>query len=165
MLCVNISSIFLRLALHDTIQMLTAPGSFLTFGFREENLLLVWGLGLPCQSSTYASLTHNYHNSTTTAWMQQFPMAEERANKIPIAPLQTTAYTAKQPKKRIRKTERNMGKKRESDRARNKTRVNIGMAFQPWRELMELKGMKSDSQMALFLLDRYIFLFIQSMFQ
>uniref|UniRef100_A0A8C5D0G2 Uncharacterized protein n=1 Tax=Gadus morhua TaxID=8049 RepID=A0A8C5D0G2_GADMO len=69
------------------------------------------------------------------------------------------SITSAQPKKRRAKNEKHIGKKRESDRARNKTRVNIGIAFQPWRELMEVKGMKSDSQMALFLLDRYIYLF------
>lgn len=88
--------------------------------------------------------------------MQRFPMADEQVIKIAIAPLATTAYTTKQPRKRKAKTEQFLGKKRETDRARNKTRVNIGGAFRRWRGLMELKEMKSDSQMALFLLDRYI---------
>ncbi len=39
------------------------------------------------------------------------------------------------------------------DKQRNKTRVNIGVAFQRWRELRDLKG-KSDALMASFLLDR-----------
>ncbi|XDV26995.1 hypothetical protein PO909_030597 [Leuciscus waleckii] len=53
-------------------------------------------------------------------------------------------------------TEGKPGKKRKTslDKQRNKTRVNIGVAFQRWRELRDLKGLKSDSSMALFLLDR-----------
>ncbi|XP_073711610.1 uncharacterized protein [Misgurnus anguillicaudatus] len=41
------------------------------------------------------------------------------------------------------------------DKQRNQTRVNIGVAFQRWRELRDLKGLKSDAMMALFLLDSY----------
>ncbi|XP_056105347.1 uncharacterized protein si:ch211-40k21.5 isoform X2 [Rhinichthys klamathensis goyatoka] len=36
---------------------------------------------------------------------------------------------------------------------RNKTRINIGRAFERWRQLRELKGFKSDSDLAFFLLD------------
>jgi len=73
-------------------------------------------------------------------------MADERVIKIAIAPLATTAYTTKQPKKRKAKTEQFLGKKRETDRARNKTRVNIGGAFRRWRELMELKEAGRSAQ-------------------
>uniref|UniRef100_A0A672QPG9 Uncharacterized protein n=1 Tax=Sinocyclocheilus grahami TaxID=75366 RepID=A0A672QPG9_SINGR len=38
--------------------------------------------------------------------------------------------------------------------ARSRTRVNIGSAFQRWRELKERKGLRSDAKVALFLLDR-----------
>ncbi|XP_074546810.1 uncharacterized protein LOC141805591 isoform X1 [Halichoeres trimaculatus] len=41
------------------------------------------------------------------------------------------------------------------DKARAKTRVNIGSAFQRWRQLRQAKGMKSDTLLAEFLLDRY----------
>ncbi len=33
-------------------------------------------------------------------------------------------------------------------------RVNIGSAFQRWRELKEREGLRSDAEVALFLLDR-----------
>uniref|UniRef100_A0A673GNR2 Uncharacterized protein n=1 Tax=Sinocyclocheilus rhinocerous TaxID=307959 RepID=A0A673GNR2_9TELE len=38
--------------------------------------------------------------------------------------------------------------------ARGRTRVNIGAAFQRWRELKEREGLESDAEVALFLLDR-----------
>uniref|UniRef100_A0A8C4HQN8 Uncharacterized protein n=1 Tax=Dicentrarchus labrax TaxID=13489 RepID=A0A8C4HQN8_DICLA len=43
--------------------------------------------------------------------------------------------------------------KRESDYRRNKTRVNIGEAFQRWRELRKCLGLSLDSELAVLLLD------------
>ncbi|CAM4574040.1 unnamed protein product [Leuciscus chuanchicus] len=40
------------------------------------------------------------------------------------------------------------------DKARGQTRVNIGAAFERWRQLRELKGLKSDAEVAVFLLNR-----------
>lgn len=45
-------------------------------------------------------------------------------------------------------------KKKGYDQARGKCRVNIGEAFQRWRDLRELLGLKLDADVALFLLDR-----------
>ncbi|XDV36009.1 hypothetical protein PO909_005863 [Leuciscus waleckii] len=45
-------------------------------------------------------------------------------------------------------------KKKAYDQARGRTRVNIGEAYQRWRELKEQKGLTSDAEVALFLLDR-----------
>uniref|UniRef100_A0A3Q3B0C2 Uncharacterized protein n=1 Tax=Kryptolebias marmoratus TaxID=37003 RepID=A0A3Q3B0C2_KRYMA len=44
--------------------------------------------------------------------------------------------------------------KKELDRARNKTRVNIGAAFQRWKQLRVRKGFRTDAEVATFLLDR-----------
>ncbi|XP_023268472.1 uncharacterized protein LOC111659697 isoform X1 [Seriola lalandi dorsalis] len=44
--------------------------------------------------------------------------------------------------------------KRECDRNRSKTRVNLGQAFTRWRELRSSRGLKRDIQLALFLLDK-----------
>uniref|UniRef100_A0A671KRQ9 Uncharacterized protein n=1 Tax=Sinocyclocheilus anshuiensis TaxID=1608454 RepID=A0A671KRQ9_9TELE len=44
--------------------------------------------------------------------------------------------------------------KKAYDKARSRTRVNIGSAFQRWRELKEREGLRSDTEVALFLLDR-----------
>jgi len=44
--------------------------------------------------------------------------------------------------------------KKEGDRARNKTRINIGSAFERWRVLRELIGFRLDAELATFLLDR-----------
>uniref|UniRef100_A0A671NL48 Uncharacterized protein n=1 Tax=Sinocyclocheilus anshuiensis TaxID=1608454 RepID=A0A671NL48_9TELE len=49
--------------------------------------------------------------------------------------------------------ERNI-KKKGYYQARGRTRVNIGAAFQRWRELKEREGLESDTEVALFLLDR-----------
>ncbi|KAF4088920.1 hypothetical protein AMELA_G00060220 [Ameiurus melas] len=44
---------------------------------------------------------------------------------------------------------------RESDRARAKTRINLGMAFESWRQLRDLKGLKTNAEMAFFLLESF----------
>ncbi|KAG5834952.1 hypothetical protein ANANG_G00266990 [Anguilla anguilla] len=81
-------------------------------------------------------------------------MAEKYLPKLPVPPLSTTAYTDKKCKKR-KTDEEKMSTKKKLNRARDKTRVNIGLAFQRWRELRNLKGFKSDGELAVFLLDRY----------
>ena len=58
----------------------------------------------------------------------------------------------KQPKRK--RLEDHKLKKKGYDHERAKTRVNIGVAFQRWRELHELKGLKTDAEVAVFLLDR-----------
>ncbi len=45
-------------------------------------------------------------------------------------------------------------KKKGYDQARGRTRINIGAAFQRWRELKERENLESDAEVALFLLDR-----------
>ncbi len=40
------------------------------------------------------------------------------------------------------------------DQARGRTRVNIRVAFQQWRELKEWEGLELDAEFVLFLLDR-----------
>ena len=44
--------------------------------------------------------------------------------------------------------------KRALDRARSKTRVNLGVAFPRWRELKDRMNMKSDAEVGMFLLDK-----------
>lgn len=81
-------------------------------------------------------------------------MAEQPKNtKRPIPPLPTTAYTTKTNKKRKTEEEKNIRRK-EVDRARNKTRVNVGVAFDRWREVRDLTGFHLDADLAMFLLDR-----------
>uniref|UniRef100_A0A671MDM4 Uncharacterized protein n=1 Tax=Sinocyclocheilus anshuiensis TaxID=1608454 RepID=A0A671MDM4_9TELE len=46
-------------------------------------------------------------------------------------------------------------KKTKEENARSRTRVNFGSAFQRWRELKEREGLRSDAEVALFLLDRF----------
>ncbi|XP_078145439.1 uncharacterized protein LOC139912450 [Centroberyx gerrardi] len=41
------------------------------------------------------------------------------------------------------------------DKERGKTRVNIGLALDPWRALRERKGFRTDCDLAFFLLDSY----------
>uniref|UniRef100_A0A672RM03 Uncharacterized protein n=1 Tax=Sinocyclocheilus grahami TaxID=75366 RepID=A0A672RM03_SINGR len=44
--------------------------------------------------------------------------------------------------------------KKAYDKTRSRTRVTIGSAFQRWKELKEREGLRSDAEVALFLLDR-----------
>ncbi|XP_072240792.1 uncharacterized protein [Leuresthes tenuis] len=74
--------------------------------------------------------------------------------KLPIPPLLITAYTAKTTKKKQTNDERRALHK-ELSRVRDRTRVNIGAAFPRWRELRKQKIIKSDAELAIFLLDRY----------
>lgn len=53
---------------------------------------------------------------------------------------------------RKRKRSKNV-KKRVYESARSKTRIYIGVAFERWRDLRQLKGMKTDAELAMFLLD------------
>lgn len=73
--------------------------------------------------------------------------------KLPIPPLPTTAYTIKT-SKRKKTTEEKQAKRKELVRARDKTRLNIGTAFHRWRELRNLRGFKTDPELATFLLNR-----------
>lgn len=42
------------------------------------------------------------------------------------------------------------------DEVKVKGHVNIGEAFQRWRDLKEVKGMKTNAEVAVFLLDRWV---------
>ena len=80
-------------------------------------------------------------------------MAEQQPSarkQLPIPPIPTTAYTSKKRKPEGKKK----AQKSKLDRARHKTRVNIGVAIQRWRDLCDLKGFKTDAELATFLLDR-----------
>lgn len=79
---------------------------------------------------------------------------EGKGEKWPIPPLATTAYTAKTAKKKKLDESTVKARKKESDKARGATRVNIGIAFERWRVLKENKGFKFDYELATFLLDR-----------
>ena len=57
----------------------------------------------------------------------------------------------KQPKERGQRSEK---WKRRAMTKREKTRVNIGVAFRRWRELRELKDLQTDVDVAVRLLDR-----------
>ncbi|GAA6071883.1 zinc finger and SCAN domain-containing protein 12-like isoform X3, partial [Tachysurus ichikawai] len=45
-------------------------------------------------------------------------------------------------------------RKKAYDQARSKTRVNLGSAFQRWRGLKEREGLRWDTEVAFFLLDK-----------
>ncbi|XP_030281704.1 uncharacterized protein LOC115586642 isoform X3 [Sparus aurata] len=80
-------------------------------------------------------------------------MAEgQQGGKIPIPRLAPPLPTSKRRRKR-KSIEEKQCKKKELDRARNKTRINIGASFRRWRELQILQGLKSDAELAALLLD------------
>ncbi|XP_059400179.1 uncharacterized protein LOC132131987 [Carassius carassius] len=81
-------------------------------------------------------------------------MAEKQQAKFIVPAYAVSEGKPDKKRKTVTVQEKAMNKK-SLDKQRNKTRINIGVAFQRWRELRELKGLKSDSLMALFLLDSY----------
>ena len=85
-------------------------------------------------------------------------MEEKTQPKIALPRLLVTARPAKKAKKRKTEAEKTTTKKN-AEKARSKSRVNIGLAFERWRQLRELKGLESDAKVAVFLLDRYVFVF------
>ena len=74
---------------------------------------------------------------------------------VVMAELADHDYVAGAKKKR-KFTDQQRQAKKALDIARNKTRVNIGRAFNRWREFRDQKGFKTDYQVAVFLLDRYV---------
>ena len=68
-------------------------------------------------------------------------MAEKKQPKMPIPALPVMARPATQPKKRKTEAEKAATKKA-LDKARGQTRVNIGTAFQRWRQLKEARASK-----------------------
>lgn len=54
----------------------------------------------------------------------------------------------------VDKKEKQNIEKKGYDQARGRTHVNIGAAFQRWRELKEREGLESDTKVVPFLLDR-----------
>uniref|UniRef100_A0A3Q1FGM6 Uncharacterized protein n=1 Tax=Acanthochromis polyacanthus TaxID=80966 RepID=A0A3Q1FGM6_9TELE len=55
-----------------------------------------------------------------------------------------------------KRTEQSLLAKRLSDRQRSKRKVHLGQAFQRWREFREQKGIETDAELAVLLLDRYV---------
>jgi hypothetical protein len=80
-------------------------------------------------------------------------MSSSTAHKFPIPRIPST-NTTKTAKKRGKTLVERTATKREAERARNKTRVNIGVAYERWRELRDRRNLKSDAEIATFLIDR-----------
>ncbi|XP_061653876.1 uncharacterized protein LOC133489123 isoform X2 [Phyllopteryx taeniolatus] len=97
----------------------------------------------------------SHTDSDNTASHSVRTMAEQTLpgnTKMPIPRLPTTGRTTKKQKQ---SEETRKAKKRELGRSRGKTRINIGNAFQRWRQLRDLMELKSDTDFANFLLDMY----------
>lgn len=78
-------------------------------------------------------------------------MAEEQAqtsNEEPVPLFLITSNTAQQNKRK------KLADRRVEEGVSDEARINIGAAFQRWREIRELKGFKTDAEFATFLLDR-----------
>ena len=63
------------------------------------------------------------------------------------------AHPTKKAKKRKPEAEKAATRKA-LDIERSRTRVNIGAAFERWRQLGHVMGLKNDAEVAFFLLDR-----------
>ncbi|XP_048100278.1 zinc finger protein 629-like isoform X2 [Alosa alosa] len=66
------------------------------------------------------------------------------------------AEAATKPKKAKVLSEESKKRKRESDKIRARTRINIGTAFARWRELKEEEGCPTDTDLAVMLLDYHV---------
>lgn len=64
------------------------------------------------------------------------------------------AEAATKPKKAKVLSEMTRKRKREDDKNRGRTRINIGAAFTHWRELKEEVGFPTDAGLALMLMDQ-----------
>ncbi|XP_041834095.1 uncharacterized protein LOC121635100 [Melanotaenia boesemani] len=71
---------------------------------------------------------------------------DETTSKRPISPPELASGK----KKKVRYESQKL-----YDQKRGKTRINIGVAFTRWRQLRNNKGLKSDAELATFLLDRF----------
>ncbi len=72
-----------------------------------------------------------------------------------MAEVEYCDYVTSEKKKR-KYTEEQRQAKKDADKKRAKTRVNLGRAFNRWRRLRERKGFKTDAELALFFLNRYV---------
>ena len=63
------------------------------------------------------------------------------------------AERAKKPKKTKVLSEETRKRKRESDKIKGRTRINIGQAFARWRELKDEEGCPTDADLAVMLFD------------
>lgn len=93
------------------------------------------------------------HVHVSSVETQSAAMADDRTGKIAIPRLETPSFYAKQSKKRKTNSSKRESK-RQLDNKRNKTRINIGVAFQRWREVRDIISLKLDSELAVLLLDR-----------
>lgn len=62
-----------------------------------------------------------------------------------------SATCVKKPRKTLSEEARRA--KRENDRQRGRTRVNLGPAFSAWKKLRDKNGFKTDAEMAFFLIN------------
>ena len=73
-------------------------------------------------------------------------------------PASSTTQTPTHTPKKNKKQKKNLSAearqaKRQSDRLRTKTRINIGRAFELWRDLRFVLGIKTDPELAFFLIN------------
>ena len=95
------------------------------------------------------------YTGTRTAFVVD-NMAEQR-DKLPIPRLPTRPKPPKKPKlideAKAAAIEQKKEAKKQSKKARDKTRIYIGEALQRWNDLKEQKGLKTNAEVAFLLLD------------
>lgn len=69
-------------------------------------------------------------------------------------PSVTPEPCVKKPKKPLSEEAKRV--KRENDRQRGRTRVNLGPAYNPWKKLRDKNGFRSDAEMAFFLINMWV---------
>ena len=118
---------------------------------------MFWSLCFGSRAGHAFLLVHVSHLLlSSTGTVNPLPLYNRDRNATPpIKPLRTgcgvgeSDMAEENPMKRPRSVAKKL-----SDKERNKTRVNIGLAFPRWRALREEKGIHFDSELALLLLDQ-----------
>ena len=90
---------------------------------------------------------------TTSRTNNQTHLLAIRGSQRSILCMDIMAEATKKPRKALSEDRK---RKRESNRARDRKRVSLGLAFTRWRELKVTKGCKSDAELAFFLLDQSV---------
>lgn len=80
-------------------------------------------------------------------------MEKQREKTTQLSGFNQTSAPAAKKSKPVRRSEEGLRARKESDRLRVKTRINISYCFTRWRKLKEEKNLRTDADVANYLLN------------
>lgn len=110
----------------------------------SKKTLIVNALRCPCSPRMLSLIAPSGKVCKHNGWGASSDIKRRARSSVPI-----TSNTAQQNKRK-----KLADKERVEEGVSDEARINIGAAFQRWREIRELKGFKTDAEFATFLLDR-----------